>query len=353
MSVTDSFSASYAEAREKFLQAADIRGAAIETHRHPASGPDGGVLSVDTASIGNKAARKAVILISGTHGVEGYAGSAAQIDWLRRGPPVPDDVHLVLIHAVNPYGFAWDRRVTHENVDLNRNWIDFAAPLPFNAGYEALHDVLCPPAWDPQTQAVTFQQIQAFGASNGLAPLQDAVSAGQYLHADGLFYGGTKPSWSRITLETILPVLVGPAAVVVLLDVHSGLGVRGDGELISLLGERNPGFARARRFFGGAVGNNVSALVTGEFLAAAPALLPNAEVTALALEFGTVDMFQVLNALRADNWLHAHGDPSGPGAATAKTAIKAAFYDVSEDWKAMVLGQTYLAMRQAFAGLRP
>ena len=49
-----------------------------------------------------------------------------------------------MIHGINPYGFAWLRRVTNENIDLNRNWIDFNQPLPQNPTYDELHASICP-----------------------------------------------------------------------------------------------------------------------------------------------------------------------------------------------------------------
>ncbi len=103
-------------------------------------GPDGGDLSTDVAWIGPRDAERVLVMISATHGVEGFCGSGAQIDWLNRGEAarLSTGFGALLVHAINPYGFAWLRRVTHENVDLNRNWIDFAAPPPENGDYETL-----------------------------------------------------------------------------------------------------------------------------------------------------------------------------------------------------------------------
>jgi beta-lactamase class A len=60
-----------------------------------------------------------VVLTSATHGIEGFCGSGCQIDWLLEGGPtrLPDGVAALIVHAVNPFGFAWLRRVTEENVD--------------------------------------------------------------------------------------------------------------------------------------------------------------------------------------------------------------------------------------------
>ena len=68
-------------------------------------------------------------------GVEGFAGSAIQIQFLKErigGPELPRSFGVLLIHALNPYGFAHLRRANECNVDLNRNFVDFAQPLPEN-----------------------------------------------------------------------------------------------------------------------------------------------------------------------------------------------------------------------------
>ena len=85
-----------------------------------------------------------LVTISATHGVEGFCGSGAQVDWLTLGGPeqLPAGVAALMVHAINPHGFAWLRRVTEEGVDLNRNFVDFTAPLPENAG-----DEMYPGSW--------------------------------------------------------------------------------------------------------------------------------------------------------------------------------------------------------------
>ena len=47
------------------------------------AGPDGEALMTDTVWIGAKDAAKVVVLIGGTHGIEGFTGTAVEIDCLR------------------------------------------------------------------------------------------------------------------------------------------------------------------------------------------------------------------------------------------------------------------------------
>jgi hypothetical protein len=79
-------------------------------------------------------------------------------------------------------------------------------------------------------------------------------------------------------------------------------------------------------------GESVSAQLSGDWLGSLERLLPAVEVTAVALEFGTVDVVSVLQALRADAVLHAHGDPLGVDARAVRSQVRAAFADDDPAW---------------------
>jgi Protein of unknown function (DUF2817) len=356
MNSAESFSPDYAAARAAFRAAVQAAGGECEAKTHPERGPDGGALSTDVAWIGPKSASRVMVMISGTHGVEGFCGSGAQVDWLRRGEPLPADTAALLIHAINPYGFAWLRRVTHENVDLNRNWIDFTTSPPENPGYDHLAAAIAPSAWDQTAQAESGARLMAYAGEHGFPALQQAVSGGQYRHPQGIFYGGAGATWSRRTQTEIFEAYLGKAARIAILDYHTGLGPWGFGEQIVTDARGTAAFARAERWFGAAVtspsgGDSTSADIAGDGLAAAPALLSHAEVTGVALEVGTKTVMEVLDALRADNWLHHHGDPASPQGQAIKRQIRDAFYGDADDWKGMVAGQSLLLTRQALKGL--
>lgn len=359
MSVQSCFAANYADARAKFRTAANLAGAETDSIVHPDQAPDGGDLSCDVAWVGPRAAPRVLVMISGTHGVEGFAGSGAQVDALRRiaDAGLPGDIAVMMVHAINPYGFAWLRRVTEDNVDLNRNWIDFDAPLPANPGHDALAPALYPVEWNATTQAAMRDALATYAAHNGGLAMQAAISGGQYRFAKGVFYGGMAPTWSRRTQTALLTSFLGQAEQVVVIDVHTGLGSRGVGEQIVTAPRAAPQFERAAAIFGAAItstfdGSSSSAAIAGDGLSATAGLLPHAEVTPMALEFGTVPGDRVVAALVADAWLHAHGDPMSPAGQAIKSDVRKAFFDDGEDWQGMVTGQSLLACRQAIAALR-
>ena len=292
--------------------------------------------------------------MSGTHGVEGFAGSLCQSSWLSDAAPVAPDLAVVMIHAINPFGFAWLRRVNEDNVDLNRNCIDFAAPPPENPGYDLLADALVPPVWDEATQQETAGRLLEYAGAHGFDGLQAAVSSGQYRHPFGIFFGGVAPVWSRRTLQDLVAEHLGSAEQVAVIDLHTGLGPFGHGELIANHTDA-AGKRRLARCFDEymvpAEGTSVSADVHGDVLDGIEEWLPGVSVAGVAIEWGTVDILEVSTALRADAWLHAYSDPRGSRARAVKDQLRAAFAPDDPRWPELVLERFAAVRDRAIAGL--
>ena len=326
----------YAIARRRFLNAAWATEAEVASFPHPVCGREGEELAIDVAVLGAPNATDVLLIVSGTHGVEGYAGSALQSWWLdecsnRR----PEDLRVVLLHALNPVGFSWVRRVNEDNVDVNRNFIDWA-DVPRNTGYGDIADLLVPSSWDDETQQMTTAALMEVAGEAGLGRFQEIVSGGQYDHPTGIFYGGSGPVWSNRWMQEHLAEIVGGAQRLGVVDLHTGLGPWSHGELISHHAKDDPGYQRGTDWWGEVRsmhdGESVSAALSGDWLGALDGLLPDAEVTSAALEFGTVDPFSVLQSLRADAWLHAYGDPTGDEAAAIRAQVRASFADDAPAW---------------------
>ena len=111
-------SRSYADARTAFLDAAAAAGARIESSPHPRRGLDGEQLAVDVAEVGPADADTVIVVVSGTHGVEGYLGSALQRHHLGQLAGHDTSPAFVFVHALNPYGFSWVRRVNEADTLL-------------------------------------------------------------------------------------------------------------------------------------------------------------------------------------------------------------------------------------------
>ena len=352
------FSDSYQAARARFLAAAQGVGAKTASWQHPMTDPDGAPLFVDVAVMGPEDASDALLTISGTHGAEGFCGSGVQVGWFETGlwKEAPAGIRQVHIHAINPHGFANLSRVTQENIDLNRNFIDFSQALPRNEGYDELASALAPDIWDDTTRQETAKQILAYGAQHGTKAMQAAVAGGQYHHPNGLFFGGAAPSWSHVTLSEILRNSLNGTRALGVIDYHTGLGPYGYGERICTHHGSQAGAQRASDWYGGDVtvpslGTSSSPELHGLLIEGIEAALPGCDVTMIALEYGTQPLPEVLEALRADNWLIHHGDPESEQGRAIKAEMRRCFYGDANDWKDMIWERAVDSQRLVLAAL--
>ena len=356
----DYFAATYSDARAGFLAACVAAGAAVSSRRNPKRGPRGEALYTDVAHLGPASAERVLLVVSGTHGAEGFCGSGIQVGLLDHAAMLRHDrgTAVVLVHAINPHGFAWLRRVTEDNIDLNRNFVDHGdgGAYPPTPEYDRLADALVPATWDDATIARTHRTLTDYADAHGLLALQSVVCGGQFSHANGLFYGGRQPCWSRRTLERVVAEATAGAHATAVIDVHTGLGPYGYGEPIAMHDPASDGFARARAWYGDAVtspagGTSTSSVVQGHVGEGLERAAPAVRWTNIALEFGTQPVLDVLQALRADAWLHTHGDVDSDQGRTIKAQMRAAFYGDEPVWKAKVWARGHALVSQALAGL--
>ncbi|CAL8479102.1 M14 family metallopeptidase [Caballeronia sp. S22] len=348
------FSSTYREARQRFLDTAAHRKLAVDTRVvEGVDGLEGETLATDVVRIGPADAKRLLVLTSATHGVEGFCGSGAQIA-LMRDEALPAlmeklGVAMLLVHAINPYGFSYLSRTTEGNVDLNRNSVDFSGPLPQNPGYAELHDLLVPATWPPDEANVAA--IRAYIDTRGQWAYQQAVTTGQYTHAQGMFYGGEETAWSTRTMRNLLAEYGETCTAIGWIDFHTGLGPSGFGAKICV-GD----VARARRWWGADVtspadGTSIAADVAGPLLDTLRQTCAHAAIASIAIEYGTVPLTDMLDMLRADVWVRHHADAPDALKADIRRQIRAAFYIDDDIWRGMIIGQARAAVLQALYGL--
>lgn len=352
MNASQYFRSTYAAARTAFRDAATARGLKLHAHRNPATGAEGEELTTEVALLGPEDARRLMIVLSGTHGAEGFCGSGIQVGWLATAGRLPPDTAVLLVHAINPSGFSHVRRVTEDNVDLNRNFVDHDAAKPANPGYEQLRDFICPKEWTEEGEQRNLAALHAYAQAHGLDALETAIASGQYVDPQGVFYGGTQPTWSNRTLRAILAPFAATAKHAAFIDLHTGLGPYGFGEIMSNHFARDPGHAIMQQWWGGEAtyfddGTSSSYFVVGDTQVAVSQALPRAQIAGITLEYGTIpDKRDMMNAVRADNWLYVHGDVNSPKGRAIKAQIRAAFYQERDDWKDMVVERGHYVMKR-------
>ena len=352
------FAGKYAEARQNFKKACDYAGVASIPFPHPLNGPDGISLSTDVAEIGAESPKRLLILNSGIHGVEGFSGSAALVDWLTRGAAknVPTDTRVVLIHALNPFGFAWLTRVNEDNVDINRNFVTDFSTVKENNPYQRIHCQLFP-EYSEQHETIDLDRaaieklLDKMIRKYGKLSMQSAVCTGQYQYPGGIFYGGRDSTWSRNIFTKIVTKNLNNVTTAFLVDFHTGLGPYGVPELIARtpLGELESGFRDS--VTSALTGNAIGPKLAGSIGQGIFELAGGSTVYSLTAEFGTYGIKRVLSSLILDNWHTGRrgriSDPCDP----VKMEIKECFCPDDIRWKTRVLERSRFIIEDALTAL--
>jgi len=354
------FSTTYDEARQRFCRAATQRGAVLTSYENSAvRGPDGGRVYCDVARIGAPDAAVAMVTISGTHGVEGFCGSASQTAWFEEAHDgtLPPGTAAIHIHAINPWGMAHLRRTTERNVDLNRNFIDYH-PMPPNDRYALIHPIVCPRDWTPKTAAEIRQALEAFSATYGPPALADALIAGQYSHPLGTNFGGSQREWSNIVLERICRSLAASGVRrVALIDWHTGLAASGEAAFLCFHAPNSAAFRRAAQWWGQDqltiqhFGSEGRPQYRGLLFKGFERFLPEADVTGAVIEIGTRERPTIRMALLMDRWAHFEGDRDSVMRANLRSAVRDAFDPQEPEWRRRAVDSSAKAMSQVVAHL--
>jgi len=354
------FSSSYAEARGRFVDAARAAGARVYEYRDPRQkGPQGEALCLDVAIAGPEDAERMLVAGSGTHGIEGYSGSAAQTAWLLGDGPrrLPKKTAMALFHAHNPWGFAHKARGTEENVDLNRNFVDHARAYPQNPGYADVHPIVTPETWDDATQAALFRGLDELRARVGEKAFSTAFNGGQFSHADGLYFGGRREQWANYAFREAVAKHVAHAKHAAIIDFHTGIGPWMEHIYLCFHPEGSAARKRARDWWGeravnlAGVTHKALADYQGVLIDTFAALLPKADVTCIVVEFGTLERKEVQRANMAGRWLRYHGARHPAQAARVHAAFCEAFYPSDPRWRAAALEQSAEILERGLKGI--
>ncbi|KAJ9464874.1 hypothetical protein DIPPA_26445 [Diplonema papillatum] len=371
------FSDDYKTARHKFRQAvSQIPGMVHESH----AVIEGSDYTIDFAYLKSASAAPEdggdlVVHFSGTHGVEGFAGSAVQTatlrEWARDPAKLPrKGTSVLFVHALNPFGMAHNRRFNEHNVDLNRNAVyDPEARKALVeredvAGYFQF-DQLLNPSRPPTVidSALFFYKIVKNILAHGLPALKRALVTGQYTKPSSIFYGGATLQPSYVILQQFFEAhrLTKATGKAVHIDVHTGLGPSG---VDTMLVASDRELRYVERVFpwdaaeypqtkvestdGGVksqqagIGYDLAKGMSGE---AIEYLLPEAQVAAtICQEFGTLHMVLVGRALMLENMAFQHDKRHQPYWATY---TRDAFYVRTSHWRNSVLERGIELLSQA------
>jgi hypothetical protein len=352
------FSPDYFMAKRRFLAACGRL--ALEHHSLliEAPSPTAEPLTIDVAVRGAQQPATALVVSSGVHGVEGFFGSAVQLAFLESLPRQwrpPENSAIVLIHALNPFGFAWQRRFNEENVDLNRNFL--LANQPY-AGAPPLADVFRN-ALKQAPWRFGFHNVRVakLALRHGMRSFWDTLPVGQYEHPDWLFFGGSARSQSARLVDQLLPTLLEKAREVIHLDFHTGLGRWAEWELLLSEQESSDNAHWWRSHFDSAkVKESKNAArayeIRGGFGSWLQHRFPNCRYRFATAEFGTYSPMRVIRALTDELHWHAklgHDQPHH----WARRALTEAFSPQDKRWRATSLAAGLSLIERAADALWP
>ena len=352
-----SFSPDYATARARFRDAA--RGAGFELSAYPIGqrGPDGTELTLDVARKGSPEARRVLVVSSGTHGVEGFFGSAVQLaalSGLFARVTLPAHVAVVMVHANNPYGFAWSRRVNEKNVDQNRNFLLEGAS--FSGAPEAYRELdgLLNPASAPRRFEPFLLKAAREVLKRGFPALKTAVATGQYEFPQGLFFGGKAPSKVQELWRTHGLEWIGKPERVLHVDFHTGLGKWGSYALCVDLPAEHPRVAALAREFGakfvqGFDTKGVLYEIRGGLGRWLEQRFPGVQYDTLLAEFGTYPTLRVIQAMRFENRAHHYAGDRPALVARARSELREVFSPKAASWRRVVVERGLHIVEQGLA----
>lgn len=353
------FPENYIESRTRFRNAASEIGAdQFSFPLHIESMPD---LTIDVAITG-EIGQPTIVISSGLHGVEGHFGAAVQLAWLAARKQLPVRGRFVLIHALNPFGYATGRRVNEDNIDLNRNFLNVdQETLAGRAGVPrsdyARFDALLNPAYPPRHVDGFYIKALWYLVREGKKRLQSAIVTGQYEFERGLFYGGIRRSGTTQILQDQIRSWVGDANEVCHLDFHTGLG-RGGG--CQLLVDTLPGSIDHlwyEKTFG--VSNVVSTHPVDSHAYQAQGAMggwltqqfDDRSYRFLTAEFGTYSALAVLSALREENQAFHYSEQDSAVRLRARQRLERSFCPASLRWRNLVLKRALKLIEQATRAL--
>lgn len=173
------------------------------------------------------------ILTSGEHGIEGYTGAAMQQLFLHEYLTKIDHhtAGVVLVHAINPYGMKYHRKVNGQNVDLNRNFAEEPEGFDpaFNPAARRMESLVYPRcAVNAGLVKRNWFLLRVLWAALilGRRVFMAGSLMGQYCYPDGIYYGSTGQVEETQVLLALYRGLFADYPQVLHLDMHTGYGPR-------------------------------------------------------------------------------------------------------------------------------
>ena len=345
------WSYSYEQARERFVKIAESKG--VLSHLPIASSSVSEAdLYIDIVWIGRKDAKNVLLVQSGIHGVEAYAGSAIQISFLQQFVQEQSEIAVVLVHVLNPYGMKTCRRVNENNVDLNRNSVFLKTPVDTHGDLYniALNKVLNP--MSKRRDKWFWLKMILVLIENGYSNLAQSIAQGQYCFPKGVFYGGESLQTELVVYKKWLVDNLRWVRNLFVLDLHTGLGRYAKQSLIGELSthkfvDLESEFVCADKFKV-VIGNQFVYQSLGSISGLFACCLPNATIGFVTVEQGTYPAPVLLRQLCEENRIYFQHQVSDQ----TRAKFLGYFSPDSENWRARIVANGLCSINSGLNILR-
>jgi hypothetical protein len=281
------------------------------------------------------------------------------IDEIMEGKPL-NDISVLMIHAMNPYGFKYRRKVTENNVDLNRNCaIHKDLYASENDGYGKLTKFLMPNSkvnfgsfFNRFFHLVAIRKI----LQESMPVLRQAALQGQYQFDKGIYYGGKEYEPQLTQVEPFLRSIMKDFDIILNLDLHTGYGERGKLHLF-LNPIENPKVENGiKSIFNGVSidwGNsNDFYTIKGEYVGWSNSLAEDALCIPMFFEYGTLDSQKTFGSLKSiqiminENQGNHFGYKNQKNEEKIKTLFSEMYYPKSHVWRSKVIYDSHALMQK-------
>lgn len=316
-------------------------------------------LFIDTLYIPAQDKKKALIIItSGIHGVEAFTGSALIFAFLKQmTEDQVRDTGFLFVHAVNPYGYHQLRRVSANNIDLNRNLSAKEAQFKsFSSDYKDFEDFLNPTDklnsnwWsDSLLFLKSLYKLAVFGKKR----ITQVAVGGQYQNPKGIYYGGQSPEPHVVLLKNEFLRVGEDYARVLHMDLHTGYGERGRLHFFSShQAVKSPDFQKVFDGFDIDYAQDEDFYETsGSFGQFTAETFANKSVVPMTLEFGTLDsqtimggFYSLRNMIYENQGFH-HGYRNETSQKRSQHSFLEMFNPSDKKWREKVLNDGVETMR--------
>lgn len=363
MNYDDYFCRTVIEATKKIEDICELAQVHFEKIKHPLSDLRRNSLHTSVSWIGPRDACRVFLIVSGTHGNEGWAGSGIQIDALQRGAfnHLPADTAVMMIHLINPWGCAWGRRENEDNADLFRDLIYYKPELYSDDRRftDQVAHALTLKAYSGDHRQVSGQLTTQLLEEIGEAELVNIMRAGQFRYPEAPCYNGGGISWSFRLYKNLVERYLNQAKQVFCIDIHTAFGDYGDGILIPYYQPDGPDKAKfdylvktygADKLYVGGFDPGIPSHPRMPYEIATD-FIPGLEMIATGLEFGTYEWTDGINLIKYMNYLFTKGDPLNPERPDLVEQYNKLCYPDKDDWREMVITRSREVIDQTLEGI--